>query len=269
MKKYLTVFKIGLSERLVYRFNFFTGVFVRFLPLVSTIYLWKAVYASRDGHPIESYTFPGMIAYYMLIQVARSFSSMPGLARTIAQEIREGELNKYLIRPVSYPFYLFVLRLAHKAIFFAMSFIPFGLVITWLVRIGYFAPWPGWSTFAVFLLTLVLSFILGFLISILVGLIGFWFLEVDTFLFIYMMLEYFLNGHMFPIDLLPKAMAEIVLLLPFQYEAYFPVTVFLGRYTAEELVFKIGIEMAWIAGLMVLIAFLYRRGLKRYAGFGG
>ncbi|MBI2192614.1 MAG: ABC-2 family transporter protein [Planctomycetes bacterium] len=269
LRIYATVFRVSLSERLTYRFNFLIGVVFRFLPMVTTLFLWRAVYQTAPEGLTAQYTFAGIIAYYVLVMVARSFSAMPGLARTVAQEIRDGELNKYLVRPVDYLTYTLSLRLAHKAVFFLIATVPFAFVIAWLSRIGIFAPWPGWPVFAAFLLALVLSFFVGFLLNVLFGLIGFWFLEINTFLFLYMMIEYFVSGHMFPIDLMPEAMARIFLWLPFQYEAYFPVAVFLKRYGPGELAIHLFIEMAWILGLWLLVIILYRRGLRRYGAYGG
>ena len=34
--------------------------------------------------------------------------------------------------------------------------------------------------------------------------IGFWFLEVSSLLFVYMLLNFFCSGHMFPLDMLPR-----------------------------------------------------------------
>ena len=33
--------------------------------------------------------------------------------------------------------------------------------------------------------------------------IGFWFLEVSSLLFVYMLFNFFFSGHMFPLDMLP------------------------------------------------------------------
>ena len=59
--------------------------------------------------------------------------------------------------------------------------------------------------------------------------VGFWFLEVTSFLYVINTLNFFVSGHMFPIDLLPPFWANLFKLLPFQYLAYFPAAVFLGK----------------------------------------
>ncbi len=74
-----------------------------------------------------------------------------------------------------------------------------------------------------------MAFVLGFFLESTIGMIGFWFLEVNSLLFVYMLLNFFLSGHMFPIDMLDGvkllggvSLGDIVRLLPLQYLAYFP-----------------------------------------------
>ena len=98
-----TILRICLEERLVYRGDFALGTLMRFLPIVTQIFLWGAVFQSASPagkSTIAGYTYEDMIAYYLLTMIARAFSSMPGLAGGIARQIRKGEIKKFLIQPV-------------------------------------------------------------------------------------------------------------------------------------------------------------------------
>ena len=66
-------------------------------------------------------------------------------------------------------------------------------------------------------------------------LVGFWLLEVTSLLYIVMTVNFFVSGHMFPIDLLPAWWVRALKLLPMQYMAYFPAAVVLGKVRGEEL----------------------------------
>ena len=81
-----------------------------------------------------------MIAYYLLTMVGRAFSSMPGLASSIARDIRDGTIKKYLLQPVDMLGFLLMSRLAHKLVYYGVAVAPFALVF-WLCR-GYFSGWP-------------------------------------------------------------------------------------------------------------------------------
>ena len=83
-----TILRISIEERLVYRGDFALGTLMRFLPIVTQIFLWGAVFAAIAASPnpkgsIAGYTKTSIIAYYLLTMVSRAFSSMPGLASGI------------------------------------------------------------------------------------------------------------------------------------------------------------------------------------------
>src|SRR3981081_1053944 len=91
-KKYWKILRISLVERMVYRADFLVSTVFRFLPLVTTLLLWEAVYDSSGKDRLEGggsapYSRNKMIAYLLLVQISRMFSSMPGLAAGIARDI--------------------------------------------------------------------------------------------------------------------------------------------------------------------------------------
>src|SRR6476469_7805519 len=87
-RKYWNIFRASLVERLAYRGDFFLRTLLRFLPQVTTLLLWHAVYAGTDpDHPPAGFALAEMVAYLLLVQISRLFSSMPGLAHGIARDI--------------------------------------------------------------------------------------------------------------------------------------------------------------------------------------
>ena len=120
-----------------------------------------------------------------------------------------------------------------------------------------------------FIASLLMGFVLGYFLEMCLGLIGFWFLEVSSLLFVYMLFNFFLSGHMFPLDMLPAPFDTLVTLLPLRYLAYFPAAVFLGKITGAKLIIGLLVEVAWIVFFIVLSRVMLNRGLKRYSGFGG
>ena len=77
--------------------------------------------------------------------------------------------------------------------------------------------------------------------------VGFWFLEVSSLLFVYMLFTFFFSGHMFPIDMLPGLPGTtIVQAIPLQYLAYFPAAVFLGKIQGAELAWGLGLQLVWV-----------------------
>jgi ABC-2 type transport system permease protein len=268
-----TIFRIALEERLVYRGDFALGTLMRFLPIVTQIFLWWAIFetvgaGARDEGTIVGYTFQNMVAYYLLTMISRAFSSMPGLASGIALQIRNGEIKKFLVQPVDLIGFTLLSRMAHKLAYYSVATIPFVLVF-FLCR-GFFVDgWPEGPVLIAYFAALIMGFVLGYFLELTIGLIGFWFLEVSSLLFLYMLLSFFLSGHMFPLDMLPEPWNSLVDLLPLKYLAYFPSAIFLGKVHSAELVQGLIIEAVWIVSLIAASRVMYHRGLKRYSGFGG
>ncbi len=268
------IFRTALGERLVYRGDFALGTLMRFLPIVTQIFLWYAVYDSigkavgEDAANIGGYRFEEMVAYYLLTMIGRAFSSMPGLASGISRQIREGEIKRYMIQPIDLIGYLLITRIAHKVAYYAVAIAPFALVF-FLCRDYFTDGFPSMNVFVAFLATLVMGFLIGYFMEAAIGMIGFWFLEVSSLLFVFMLFSFFLSGHMFPLTLLPDWIEGFVQFLPFKYLAYFPAAVFLGKVPEDRLWLELGIEAAWLVAFIVLARVAYSRGMNRYSGFGG
>ena len=261
------ILRIAMEERFVYRGDFALGTLMRFLPIITQIFLWTAIFQASGRSEIADYTRDTIIAYYMLTMISRAFSSMPGLCSGIALQVRDGEIKKFLIQPVDMLGFLLLGRVAHKATYYTIAFVPFAFVF-FLCR-GFFPGWPEAPVFIAFCLSLFMGFLLGFFIEASLGLVAFWFLEVSSLVFIYNLLSFFLSGHMFPLDLLPDWAIGIVNVLPFQYLAYMPAAIFLGKIPEEELWTSLAIEACWLLAFIALARFMFERGVQRYSGFGG
>lgn len=262
------ILQICLGERMVYRGDFWLGTFVRFLPIVTQIFLWKAIFAGEGtDFRIGTYAYTDFVAYYLLTMISRSFSSMPGLASGVALQIRTGEIKKFMIQPIDLTAFLLLSRIAHKLVYYFVAFVPFATVF-YLCR-SYFPGWPPAETMVAYVISLLLSFALGFFLEAAIGMIGFWFLEVSSLLFIYMLFSFFFSGHMFPLDMLPEPLATVMAFIPLQYLAYFPAAVFLGKISGPEMWQGIAVQAGWVLFFIVFCRIAYSRGIKRYSGYGG
>ncbi|MCO8123798.1 ABC-2 family transporter protein [Stieleria sp. TO1_6] len=268
------ILKTSLGERLVYRGDFALGTLMRFMPIITQIFLWYAVYdsigAAEGDNPAEigGFRFRDMVAYYLLTMIARAFSSMPGLASGIAQQIRDGEVKRYLIQPIDLVTFLLLTRVAHKLAYYVIAVAPFALVF-FLARDYFVDGWPSLPVFLAFCASLIMGFLIGFFLEAAIGMIGFWFLEVSSLLFVIMLFSFFLSGHMFPLTMLPEEFLWFVNFLPFKYLAYFPAAIFLGKIPEDQLAMEMWIEVAWLVFFIILCRVAYARGVKRYSGFGG
>jgi ABC-2 type transport system permease protein len=287
LRTWWIILRISIEERLVYRGEFMLGTLMRFLPVITQIFFWAAVFSaaagnsattsasSGGGSTIVGYTYQDFIAYYLLTMVTRAFSSMPTLASGIAKSIRDGTIKKFLVQPVDMIGFLLIGRVAHKLVYYLVATLPFALVF-YLCR-GYFTNgWPPAHELLAFFAALVMSFFLGYFLDAAIGLIGFWFLEVSSLLFVYMLLSFFFSGQMFPLEMFDKfpivgsfTAFDLVRLTPLPYLAYFPAAIFLGKIHGAPLLWGLVGEVAWILALMAICRIAFNRGVRRYSAYGG
>ena len=270
MRKYYNIFRVSLIERMTYRGDFFLGSVLRFFPMITTILFWQAVFAGagKDAdQKFANFTLDQTVAYLLLVHISRMFSSMPGLAPGIARDIRDGNLKKYLVQPLDMIGYLMAYRAAHKVAYITTSALPYGLLF--FLCAGYFDGFPDALTMAGYVISLLLAFVIGFYFEACMGMIGFWFLEVTSVLWVVNTVNFFVSGQMFPLEFLPPAAVTVLKVLPFQYLAHFPAVVFLGKVQGTELAWGLFWQLIWAVVMVLLTRWLYRRGLLRYSAFGG
>ena len=192
---------------------------------------------------------------------------MPGLAGGIARDIREGTLKRYLIQPIDMIGYLLSYRVAHKVAYITTSFLPYALLF-FLCR-GFFDGFPD-AADAGRLRRVAGPVVPGRLLlrgqrrdgRLLVPRGDVAALHRDD-------AELLHLGPHAPARPAAPALVDLLKALPFQYMAYFPAVVFLGKVTGWELVLHLLLELTWAVFFMVLCRGLYRLGLKRYSAFGG
>ena len=82
-------------------------------------------------------------------------------------------------------------------------------------------------------------------------------------------LYFVFSGYLFPLALFPEAIHRWVSLSPFPYTLAFPVETMLGLTTRADLLERLATQYAYGLGFLALALWLWRRGLVRYAAYGG
>jgi ABC-2 type transport system permease protein len=110
---------------------------------------------------------------------------------------------------------------------------------------------------------------LQFFMSYSMAMLAFWVLEVSTFIFILFAFEYLASGHLFPLDLLPPFVARVLFFTPFPYQLYFPVSIYMGKTTGDELARGLFIQCFWVCAMYLIARLAWNRGIKKYEAVGG
>jgi ABC-2 type transport system permease protein len=102
----------------------------------------------------------------------------------------------------------------------------------------------------------------GFVSRFWLGCLGFWFLEISTFLFVIMTVEFFLSGHLVPLNFLPGWMYTVASYLPFAYEAYWPCAILLGKVPPGSMGSVLGLGCLWALAFFADVSLFLACGLK-------
>lgn len=266
MRKYWQVINIGIQNTLVYRVNFLFRVLFGFIPLIALLSMWRTIFTDKTGE-IAGYTLSQMVSYYLVKTIVDALTAVSEDDWQIAADIKDGHISQFLLKPIDYMGYRLCLFGAGRIIYSAVALLPVAGLVLWhradFVIPSDLARW-GW-----FLVSLVLTALLQFLISYTMALLAFWVLEVSTFIFILYAFEYLAGGHLFPLDILPPALFRVLHYTPFPYQLFFPVHVYLGRVTGPELYQGLIVQGIWVVVALVVARWVWRQGIKRYAAVGG
>jgi ABC-2 type transport system permease protein len=266
MQKYLKVFDIGLQNTFVYRWNFFFRSLFGLFPLLGTVFIWRAIFEAKGGG-INNFDYASVVYYFLLVLVLDSLITPGDDEWQVAADIRDGQMNAFLIKPVNYLVYRLALFVSNRLLYTAVT-LPVVVVIFSVFH--RYLVWPtSWATWLLTMISVLMAGSIQFLIAYSVALFAFWMLEISTVVFIIYSFEYFLSGHMFPIGFMPLSIQAILKFLPFPYELYFPIAIFMNQIHGRELWEGLLIQLCWV----LIIAFgantLWQQGLKRYQAVGG
>jgi ABC-2 type transport system permease protein len=262
------VINIGIQNTLVYRVNFLIRSLFGLIPLMATIYLWRAIYRGREtGSALAGYTLAKMTSYYLVVTLIDALTAVTDDDWQIAADIKDGNISQFLLKPMDYLGYRLCLFAGNRLIYSLAALGPTAAFIFWQRQ--YFV-WPenGWVLGAC-CVSVVLTGVLQFLIAYTMALLAFWVLDVSAFILMLFAIEHLASGHVFPLDILPPALARVLHFTPFPYQLFFPVSVYLGQTRGAAIGEGLLLQLFWVIALFGVARWVWRRGIKHYTAVGG
>jgi len=231
--------------------------------MLTIFFIWSAIFANRSM--VFGYSQAMMLSYVLGGAIITAFV-LSSRSYAMGDDINSGDLSNYLLKPLNFTLYYFFVDLGDKAmnVFFSIA----EVIILFLV----FKPPVFLQTnlyhLLFFIIALILAILLSFFFNVVLGFFAFWIPEVWGLRFIFNIILSFFAGVYFPIDILPKAIANTFGLLPFQYILYFPLKIYLGQLTGMEILRGIIISFSWLIILYLFANFLWKKGLEAYTAYG-
>lgn len=256
-----TLLRIGFSEALAYRAELLVWVLSTTMPLIMMA-LWTAV--AREA-PIGRYGTEGFIGYFLATFVVRQMTGA-WAAWQINYEVRQGTLAMRLLRPIS-PLWSYAAENLGAFPMRLMVAVPVALLSVSLV--GQAAVPQHWWGWPMMLLALVGGWLITFLANVTIGTMALYMESSQKLMDVWLVLFFVLSGYMYPVELFPPVLRTIADWLPFRYQIGLPVELMTSVHGWQQSLVLLGRQWLWVLLLGLFAVTLWRRGLRRFAAFGG
>lgn len=257
---------MGLKNSMEYRANFMLSIISVIFPVTIQYFLWTAVFKASSQNVVYGYDYHQMIAYAISSAIIVKFTA-GGFEWDVADDVKNGGLSKFIIRPVGYIRYRISCFLGTKSVQALIMLVIMAVIYTIMIVEFNFQLTVGRA--CVFLLTLFMSLILNFMIIFSISMLAFWINEVWGIFVIFNLLNAVVCGGVFPLDVFGENMLKFFDFLPFKYVIYYPVNILTGRTDINLAGHIILLQLFWIGVMLFIVNILWRIGMKKYTAVGG
>jgi ABC-2 type transport system permease protein len=259
LRAYGALLRVGLAEAVAYRTEFFVWMLTTTMPLVQ-LALWSAV--ARDA-PFGGFERADFVAYYLATYVVRTITGS-WVVWEMNHEIRTGALSMRLLRPI-HPFLSYSATHLAAVPLRALMALPIALVLLLTTSGDRLVRDP--VLIAILPLVLMGTWLITFLSMLIIGTLGL-FVEKSIAIFeVWLGVFALLSGYLVPLELMPS-LARAAYWLPFRYMLGYPVELTIGRLSQEAALTQLALQWAWVALLGLILASVWRAGLRRFEAYG-
>lgn len=257
-------YAMELKKIFSYRAEFWIGFLGSILSQFGVaFFLWKAIFAARGADTLEGFTFGGLMLYYLMVPLVERVVNGQEMG-FMSHEIYDGSLTRYLLYPVSYFRVKYSAKLAQATVYLAQMVLVVGLFLLVFKQPFQLSVRSAAMVLPVFFLSGLLVF------ALIAGLetIAFWADNVWSILVFNRMTTNLLGGGLLPLAFFPEKVREALEWLPWVRLISFPIRTLLGQVGTEEWLKGMALTAAWALVFAALAFWLWRKGIKSYAGVG-
>jgi len=259
-----TLLRVGFAGAVAYRAEMFVWVLATTMPLVM-LALWTAVAREGAGGVIGRYGQSGFTAYFLGAFIVRQLTGCWAYYE-MNFEIRQGTLGMRLLRPV-HPLAAYTVENVAAVPMRALVSLPVAIVAVAVLEPHAMTHDP--MQWALWFASVLGAWALTLLVNLAVGCSAFFIEQSLKVMDLWLVLYFVLSGYTIPLDLFSPRVRAAVDWLPFRYQLGFSVDVMTGAIDHAQAAALLGRQWGWVVAMAGLTAFLWRRGLARFAAYGG
>ncbi len=260
---YLATMRMAIQTQIQYRAaNYFYMLGMIAEPVIYLV-VWTTI-AKQQGGSVQGLTVGYFAAYYIVWTLVRNMNVVFG-APYWEHRIREGELNRDLLRPVL-PLHYDIAYFAGWKIVVILFWIPLAIGLSLV-----FEPTLDPRAFEILIFAVAIwgAYLLRTMLQESLGMLCFWTTRGAAIFDLYMTTELLLSGRLVPLPLMPDWVQDIARFLPFQYAFFFPIESLVGDLSNAELVRGLAAQLLWILIGLAIFRLAWKHAIKRYSAVGG
>jgi ABC-2 type transport system permease protein len=256
-----TLVRVGLAEAVAYRAEMLVWLLSTTMPLVM-LALMSAV--AREA-PVGRFGQADFTAYYLVALVVRLMTGA-WVIWEVNFEIRQGTLAYRLLRPI-HPLVAYAAENVGAMPLRLAAVVPIAAIAVLATGSDRLTRDP--LLLAVFPVSLVGAWLITFLAMAVIGALAFWVESSGALFEVWLGLFGVFSGYLVPLELFPRWLATAARVLPFRYMLAFPVEMLIGMTPRAAALRELAIQWAFVGLLALVVRLAWRRGLRRFAAFGG
>lgn len=261
MARILSTGKIFLQQNIIHREIIIKILLQSILPNLIILLIWRAIYSDITDVKINGYNLIEITHYYVIVTLI-SILSHTEIYSDINKFVYDGTLSYWLLKPISFFKLLMNIGIARTIVLF----VP--MVITIASLYFFTNEFFLLNNFVINILLISLGLIMLFLINCIIGILSFWFIQIDGIKMGLTIIMGFLGGTILPITMLPTSINVLSMFLPYRYIFYEPIQNIVsgGDFFALSTILT---QIVWIIFLYTLYNLLWEIGLKKFDAVGG
>lgn len=256
---YFDIIRFSFLKFFAYPWEIIASVLKRIVEILFLILFWSLIVESSGGsintHQIISYFFISMGIRDLVMSHWGAFGG------DLGNQIKTGDINKYLMKPIKIIPTLYSLSLGRNG----MRTILAGINL--LIGIAIFPP-KNITSVLLFIIFFICAWWISFAYNLLQGILFFHLTDAGGVRNAINNIVRVFSGEMVPIYLFPPAFGKLINLTPFPSMVYGPSIALNIDSIDKDVLVSIFIAIFWSIALNITSIYLWRMSIKKYEAIG-
>jgi ABC-2 type transport system permease protein len=262
MRKFLAFTKSTWQLTLAYRGESLVWFMLELIPLFIILSFWNSLLISEH---LSQTQFSQLTLYYFITLLISRLTSVH-FEDWVIDEIRDGKISKYLLKPFSYQIYLLAHELTWRVS--GLVYLLPTLLIFFPVLLKLHVSPPSFIQLLACFTLLFFAFIQRFFLGFIIGNAAFWFDQSKSLVHAKWMCEGIFGGAWLPLYFFPLWLQSVAKFTPFYSWFFYPIELLLKPESLTSFLSVFPLTIFWTLSLWLVSQVIWRLALRKYTAVG-